>query len=244
MAIYDGDIQDLLKGGKRRRIGGYFYKTDKYGRVIIQKKPRWHPPSIVEQAWSLDFGCLARHTKAPWSGDFNEATSMSDQSGWYYRDVLHSALTGTLMVAPEKRVTTPTARVFRVGNESLTNGVVKILTPTDIDWDNNVFWNPTANQSRLTVRSSGVYLVGCQVEFTNISGGRRAAQLILNGTKIIGDQTVTHGSANLARLTPATLWAFNDLDYVEVGAFANVAGVACELENFWILAITPEAVIT
>jgi len=121
--------------------------------------------------------------------------------------------------------------------------VVKILTPTDIDWDNNVFWNPIANQSRLTVRSSGVYLVGCQVEFTNITGGRRAVQLILNGSKIIGDQTVTQANANLARLTPSTLWAFNTNDYIEVGAFANVAGVACELENFWILAITPEGVI-
>jgi len=243
VAKITGDPVDMLKGKKPRPGGNHHYKRSKGGTLLVQANPAAHKPSGVESAWISNFSCLARFTKAPWSGDFNNATELQDQTGWYWRDVIHSALSGKLLGNPAKRVTTPTARVFRTGVETLANGVVKILTPNDLDWDNNVFWDPTANQSRLTVRSPGVYLVGSQVEFNNISGGRRVVQLIVNGTKIIGDQSVTQANANLARLTPCTLWAFNQGDYVQCAAFANVAGCSAELENFWILAITPEGVI-
>lgn len=242
MAKVTGDTTNLLKSGKPRPSGGHYYRNDKAGRLLVQQKPQPHKPSGPERAWISNFSCIANFTKAPWSGDFNNATDLQDQSGWYWRDVIHSAISGKLLGDPSKRVTTPTARVFRTGFESLVNGTVKVLTPNDLDWDNNFFWNPIANQSRLTVRNSGVYLVGCQVEFNNITGGRRAVQLLVNGTKIIGDLTVTQASSNLARLTPVTLWAFNANDYVQAAAFANVASVTAELENFWILAITPEAV--
>jgi len=145
--------------------------------------------------------------------------------------------------ALEKKVKTPTARVFRNGVQNLTSGVVLTLTPNEKLWDNNVFWDMINNQSRLTVRSSGLYLVAAQLEFSATNGGRRAAQLILNGTDIIGDQTAHSASANLLRLTPLTLWPFNVGDYVEVGAFSSVASAAVELEAFWMLAITPEALV-
>jgi len=243
MAKVEGDLTNLLSGGKPRRTGGVFYKRDKAGGLIVQNKPRPHKPSPVENAWIQQFSCIANFTKAPWSGDFNNSTDLQDQTGWYWRDVLHSAISGKLLGDPAKRVTTPTARVFRSGMEALTSGVVKVLTPNDRVWDNNFFWDESANQSRLTVRSSGVYLIGAQVEFTNISGGRRVVQLIVNGSAIVGDQSVTQANANLARLTPVTLWAFNEGDYVEAAAFANVASVQAELEAFWILAITPEGVL-
>jgi hypothetical protein len=243
VAKLTGDPVDMLKGKKPRPGGKHHYKRGKDGTLLVQANPAAHKPSGVESAWISNFSCLARFTKAPWSGDFNNATELQDQTGWYWRDVIHSALSGKLLGDPAKRVTTPTARVFRTGVEALTNGVVKILTPNDLVWDNNVFWNPIANQSRLTIRSQGVYLLGAQVEFSNTNSGRRAAQLIVNGSTIIGDQTVTQASANLQRLTPVTLWAFNQGDYVEVGAFANVAGASAEVEAFWIVAITPEGVI-
>jgi len=243
VAKIHGDPVDLLKGKKPRPGGGHHYRRGKDGTLLVQANPKAHKPSGPESAWISNFTCLAHFTKAPWSGDFNNATELQDQTGWYWRDVIHSALSGKLLGDPAKRVTTPTARVFRTGVESLVSGTVKILTPNDLDWDNNVFWDPTANQSRLTVRSSGVYLVGCQVEFNNITGGRRVAQIIVNGTKIVGDQSVTQANANLARLTPCSLWAFEANDYVEVGAFANANGVTAELENFWLMAMTPETVI-
>jgi len=243
VAKITGDPVDFLKGKKPRPGGNHHYKRDKAGRLLVQANPAAHKPSGAESAWISNFSCLAHFTKAPWSGDFNDATELQDQTGWYWRDVIHSALSGKLLGDPAKRVTTPTVRVFRTGVEALSNGVVKILTPNNREWDNNFFWDETANQSRLTVRSSGVYLVGAQVEFTNITGGRRAVQLIANGTKIVGDQTVTQANVNLQRLTPVTLWAFETNDYIEAAAFANVAGVSAELEAFWLMAMTPESVI-
>jgi len=150
---------------------------------------------------------------------------------------------GKLLGNPLKRVTTPTARVFRNGNEALVSGIAKALTPDGVVWDNNVFWNPIANQSRLTVRSAGVYLIGSQVLFNNITGGRRSAPLFVNGVVIAGNQEVTQANANIVRLTPVTLWAFNEGDYLEAFAFSSVANVNAQLEALWILAITPEGVI-
>lgn len=243
MAKVIGDTTNLLKGGKPRPSGGHFYKRDKAGRLLVQSKPQPHAPSGPERAWISNFTCLAHFTKAPWSGDFNNATELQDQSGWYWRDVIHASLSGTLLGDPGKRVTTPTARVHRVGVESLVNGTVKVLTPTNLDWDNNFFWDFVTHPTRLVCRNAGVYLLGAQVEFSSTSGGRRAVQVLLNGVTIIVDNTVHASSANLLRITPLTLWAFNTNDYIETAAFANANGVSCELEAFWILAITPEAVL-
>jgi hypothetical protein len=140
-------------------------------------------------------------------------------------------------------VTTPTARVKREAAETLSNGVEKYLTPDTLDWDNNVFWDPTANQSRLTVRSKGLYLVGANAEFNNITGGRRNLRLVVNRTTGIGQDTVGTSSAQFLHLSPVTIWPFNAGDYVEALAFATVAGVTARLDALWILAITPEGVI-
>jgi len=253
VAKLTGDLTNLLKGGKPRRLGPAFTKRqpqheselggENPGALILQKKPRPHEPSRVEFAWVSNFSCIARFTKAPWSGDFNEAHNLQDQTGWYWRDVIHSALSGKLIGDPRKRVTTPTARVFRTGMESLVSGQLKALTPNDTDWDNNFFWDPVSNSTRLTIRSKGVYLVGCQIEYNAVSGGRRVAILRVNGTTVIGDQSIGAVASNLVRVDPMTVWAFNENDYVEACAFANASGVQAELENFWVVAITPEAVI-
>jgi len=141
------------------------------------------------------------------------------------------------------RVTTPTARVYRTAPESLVNGTAKVLTPDSKIWDNNVFWNPAANPTRLTVRSGGVYLVGAQLEYNGITSGRRVVILRANGVDIISDNSLSVSNTNLVRPSTASIWAFEADDYVECLAFANANGVTAELENFWIVAITPEAVI-
>ena len=242
MAKASGELAGTIKSKRPRQGSKIFFKRGKDGSLIIQSTPKPHQQSPLERLWVSNFTCLAQFTKAPWGGDYNRAQELQDQTGWYWRDVIHSALSGKLLGDPGKRVTTPTARVKRSGFEALTNGVLKALTPNDKDWDNSFFWDPVTNPSRLTVRNAGVYLVGCQLEFNAVSGGRRVAILRVNGTTVAGDQSIGAVASNLVRVDPCTLWAFNAGDYIEACGFANTTGVQVELENFWILAITPEAV--
>ena len=99
------------------------------------------------------------------------------------------------------------------------------------------------NKTRLTVRSDGLYLLGAEVEFASLTGGVRYVDLLVNSTDAIDRHSVPVSNSNAARLSSGTIWYFEEGDYIEVRAFANVANCTAKLESFWIVAITPEGII-
>lgn len=238
------NLSSALKSKKPKPGGPYHLRGTRGGGLAAQANPTPHKQSKVEKAWSLQFACFANWTKTPDPRAFDYATDASDGTGWYYRDVLHSALSGKLiLIKPENRVTTPTARVKRAAAQALTIGVPLALTPDSAEWDNNVFWNPLAQQSRLTIRSPGVYLIGGWCQFSAVTAGRRDAYLRLNGTTVLTGSWTHAASANVLALEPVTIWYFNDNDYLEMVALSSVAGVTALARALWVVAITPETVI-
>jgi len=243
VAKIPGWLGGKVKAKKPRRGSPIHYAQGRGDQLIVQGNPHGHRAEGPQSAWIYDFSCKAQWTKRPDPRAFEEARAWTQDSGWYYRDMLHAAMSGKLFSSAEERITTPTARVKRTTTESLVNGTAKILTPSERLWDNNYFWNPIANTSRLTVRSKGLYLIGGSVQFSGVSGGRRAVGLKVNGTDEIGDIAIPIANTNLVKISPLELWYFEAFDYVEIWAYANVAAVTAIMQSFFILAITPESVL-
>jgi len=244
LAKLDGELADNLKSKKPRKGSPYHYARLKGGGVAVRANPYPHKPSQVERSWQLDFACIARHSKMPAPTEYDDSVNDTDNTGWYYRDEFHSAASGNLIRdCGEPKMTTPTARVNRSSYRALTSGVGLYLIPDTKVWDNNVFWNQLANQSRLTIRSCGLYLVHATALYTGVSGGRRELFLDVNRTaEIVGDRQIAPNT-NLIEQSVDTIWYFNPDDYVEVRSVVNANGVTVQLRSFWILAITPEAII-
>jgi len=244
LAKLDGELADNLKSKKPRPGSPYHYARTKGGGVAVRANPAPHKQSPAEYAWRLDFACIARYSKRPAPLEFDDAVSDTGDSGWYYRDQFHAAASGTLIRdCGEPKMTTPTARVNRSSYQALTSGVGLYLIPDTKVWDNNVFWNPLSDQSRLTVRACGLYLVHATALYTGVSGGRRELFLDVNRTAEIAGDRALAPNTNLVEQSVDTIWYFNPDDYVEARSVVNANGVTVQLRSLWILAITPEAII-
>jgi len=203
-------------------------------------RPKKHGLSPAQLAWAIKFKCLAQQSKTPDPRAFNDATERTKESGWYYRDMIHAAMSGSLILDGESlKVSTPTARVYRNAAQNMTNGSGAYLTPDLKNWDTNVFWSPTVNPSRLTIRSAGLYLVGAHLYYNAISGGRRDLGIVVNRTTWMVEEFQTAASANAITINASTIWYFNAGDYVEVWSFVNANGVTARIGGFWIMGIDP-----
>lgn len=230
-----------------RRRGGLPVETSGYrGLLIIKKRKERKGPKKTElqQAWVNNFSCLARWSKFADPRARNYAEEMAPDTGWYWRDIIESAMSGKLIRKEgEHPITTPTANVFRDTSESLTQNITKTLTPNDLTWDNNYFWNPTANQSRLTVRSPGLYLVGCTLLFSGASTARRDARIEDNNGNLIAENGGGEGTSSGGYRSVMGIWYFHKDDYALCRAFTSGTGQSAQIIRFWILAITPEQLL-
>jgi len=144
----------------------------------------------------------------------------------------------------ETRIKTPTAYLSRSTFQNCANGVETTLSPDASLWNNNDFWSLTANPSRMTFKSAGLYLLGGLIMY-NGPGGTTAQRLRLrlNGTTAILDYRTNEWNDDPHASPFSTLYYFHANDYLEVleTIFAN--GMSCRLVNWWSLAITPEGLI-
>lgn len=245
MAKLDAPASSITRGDVlkvRRRVMLASWK----GNVYLRKwpRPRGKKKTPLQQAWVDRFSYLARALKSPLPQSLDAAQMWAKGTGWYYRDVLEVAAAGKLIrFNGEPRVTTPTARVYRNAAQAVTNGAGGYLTPDAMNWDNNVFWSPTVNPSRLTFKAPGLYLVGGHTYFNAITGGRRDMGLVVNRTTWIVEDFRTPASATALTIPVVSLWYFHANDYLEAWQFVNANGVTARLGSLWAVAITPEGIV-
>jgi len=245
MAVIYIPLEGVLHGRKPAAPKGYYWRPWK-GILILAKTPHTgkYKRSDLQNAWVANFKEIACYTKWVDPKTFDKATELAKGTNWYYRDVIERALSNKLIRREgETRVTTPTVRVHETVAEALVAGTTKFLTPTVKDWDNNFFWNPTVNPTRLTCRSPGLYLIGGEIQYNVLTGGYRSIRLRKNGGAVYSSQTVTVASAVGTTLQLFTVDYLHANDYIELGALTATAAVTALLANFWVVAITPEAII-
>lgn len=244
MAKIGRDGDPITRSEQLKARGRFQIKTWK-GRPYVSKwpAPRGNKKSKVQAAWQAHFAYVSCLSKIPDPRTFDSAVALAKGTGWYYRDVVASAAVGKLWRSESGlRIVTPTAQVHRTVAEALTSGVDKTLTPTVMDWDNNVFWSASINPTRLTFRSAGLYLVGAEVAWNSVTLGRRNCTIKKNGTTFVAVNSLVPGSAQAVSTEVQRLVPFQAGDYIECVVSANVASVTALLSALWVMAITPEQV--
>jgi len=165
-------------------------------------------------------------------------------SGWYWRDVMTTAMMGKLFqYQNEVRVTTPTASVKRSTSQNITQNILLALLPNTLNWDTNVFWNASTNPNRLTVRSGGLYFVSATATYSGKSGGWRALFFRVNGVTERGNVGIWPSNTAPGQMQIQAIVYFHALDWIEVAAFTDTTLLNVTLTDFTIMAITPEAIL-
>lgn len=122
----------------------------------------------------------------------------------------------------------PRARVFHTVAQSIPNATTTTLAFDSERWDTDAIHDPAANNSRLTAKTPGLYVIFGHAQFAagGTQPGVHQLQIRLNGVDLIAVQQLDQVStANTVRLTVMTEWEMALNDYVELRAFQQ-AGAA------------------
>jgi len=236
-----------LSYSQAMKMRGRAVPRESRGQIIVQKWPEKRGPekTPVQQAWVDRFKCVASVMKHPNAQTWNFAGNYTGNSRWFIRDLFYAGAAGKLIqIEGETRITTPTVAVNRNSTETLTINIVKTLTPNTLEWDNNQFWNPSVNPSRITFKSPGLYLVEASAEFSSSTACFKYLYLFRNNEAgFIASDGGYASASGTARYSTFRLMYFHADDYVEVESFYSAAGATATLQAFWGVGITPESVL-
>jgi len=199
------------------------------------------PSSPKQRAWVDAFICDQRAIKFadPRSRDIAEQTTKD--TGWYPRDLLVVALHGNGMTWDGKpKMTTPTARIYRTTDEALAAGVPEYLACNAKLWDTAAFWNPAADTDRLTMKSSGLYMLTATVWFKAGTAAMCSLGIVhSDGSEIARVVTQAPTSRDLI-LTCTGLEYFAQDEYARMQVYRDAGSGNCTVRAFQVVAITPE----
>lgn len=138
-------------------------------------------------------------------------------------------------------VPSPSARVTHNATQAIVSGTAPLLAFNTEAFDTDTIHNNVTNNSRLTCKTAGTYLIGAVVPWAGSAGGTyREAGLFLNGATLFADvlQGIVSAGVGTAQ-SLSTIYALAVNDYVEVrvshdvGSNLNVnAGV-----SFWMVKV-------
>jgi hypothetical protein len=124
--------------------------------------------------------------------------------------------------------------VYHNANQNINNAAWTALTFNSERFDPNAMHNPAVNPSRITIATTGTYLVGGCIEFAASATDqtRRFVSLSINGVPGVGTEITRHqhhmsepGGAGLSHgLSLSCLWEFTAADFVELCVWQNSGG--------------------
>jgi len=119
----------------------------------------------------------------------------------------------------------PSCRVYHDASQSIPSVTDTVLAFNSERWDTDSMHDPVTNNSRITIKTAGKYIIFVHIEFQANDTGYRQMHLLLNGaTYLAFQEQPTSGSGDPARLSLFTTWNFAADDYVQVRVRHN-AGV-------------------
>lgn len=138
----------------------------------------------------------------------------------------------------------PACRVYHNVSQSVaTSGAFTKLAMNSERYDTNSMHDTVTLNTRITMNTAGLYVVGGLVDFANNVTGERLATILLNNTVDIAGQRINADTVADTILNPSAVWKFAAGDYIELRAFQtsggalNVlasSGVSCEFWATWI----------
>jgi hypothetical protein len=130
---------------------------------------------------------------------------------------------GTLALSQYRSV--PAARAYHNASQSVAHATLTVLALNSERWDTDTMHDPATNNSRLTVKTAGWYVVTAAAEFAANATGIRQLKVLLNGATPIAvlSQPASTGG-NFTRQVVVTAYFFAVTDWVEMEVFQDSGG--------------------
>jgi len=136
-----------------------------------------------------------------------------------------SGLTSTnVQGAIDEVVLKDCARAFNNANVSTTSPVVLVMPLNSEVFDTNSMHDNVTNNSRITVKKTGIYIVNATVQFAANISNQRFIRLLKNGAEIATQSTQALSGGTTTRLAISCVINAVPNDYFELAVFQNSGG--------------------
>lgn len=117
------------------------------------------------------------------------------------------------------------ASAYHNADQSISNITQTALALNSERWDTDVIHDNSTNNSRLTCKTAGVYLIIGTMAYANNTTGVRQAAIRLGGSTFIASVLVNaNGGSNLTVLVVTRIYPLAVNEYVELVAFQDSGG--------------------
>ena len=129
------------------------------------------------------------------------------------------------------------ARVYNSANQSIPDATYSVVAHDSESYDTDNIHDPVTNNSRLTCRTAGKYLIGAEIRWLANATGRRMVILRQNATNIV-NMSMGVPSAETFTQCLSTVWDLAVDDYLELTVYQN-SGAPLDLQcsdcytHFW-----------
>jgi hypothetical protein len=139
----------------------------------------------------------------------------------------HTDLTAALAALEAGIENAPQARVYHNAAQSVANATLAALAFNSERFDTDTIHDNATNNSRLTCKTAGLYLITGSLAFnTAATGNVRAAQIRINGATDIAAQYIPPigGGALATIISVATLYVMAVNDYAQLMVYQDSGG--------------------
>lgn len=117
------------------------------------------------------------------------------------------------------------ARVYHNTTQSIANTTPTNLAFNSERYDTNVIHDNSTNNSRLTCKTAGVYLMSATVAFAVNATGTRMVSILINGTTSLASVHATAAVGGLTtRIVTTTIYPMAVNDYIEASVYQSSGG--------------------
>lgn len=118
----------------------------------------------------------------------------------------------------------PAARVYHNAAQSIANATFTALAFNTERFDNDTIHDTSTNNSRLTCKTAGKYLIIGNITYAANATGVRNADIRLNGTNYIASSRIHASTAATVGVQVSAVCELNANDYVELMAYQSSGG--------------------
>jgi hypothetical protein len=113
----------------------------------------------------------------------------------------------------------PAAKVYGSAHTAVPTGTAPVLSFDSESLDTDGMHDPTTNNSRITIKTPGLYLIGGTINWPNNTNGQREIVILKNGAAIAASDMNAGGNINWQQVSVVAMLAAGD--YLEFMVFQN-----------------------
>ncbi len=134
------------------------------------------------------------------------------------------ARTDAIRAVTPATLPTASARVHHNTSQSIPNSFQTILAFNRERFDTDSIHDNVTNNSRLTCKTAGKYIIVGNVQYSANATGIRQVNIRYNGSTIIAVEEKTNSGVYTTTLIVTCIYVMSVNDYVEIGCYQNSGG--------------------